>query len=169
MFDENQNNIMTSDIINQNNLNNNYQYNDISYLSEHSMQENSNHKQDTFHDPEQKNKLQNYVKEWLRYDDEIRTLQSAIKDRKNEKAQLGKIIMSFMDENDIPQFNLSDGKLIFSKSNHTEAINLKFIKSNLMDAPNISQDHYEKIMEYLESKRGKRTTIRLKRTKKHDK
>ena len=104
-------------------------YQDISYLTEHSMNEPQENIQKEFQDPKQKEKLQNFVKEWLRLDDEIRTLQKAIKERKTDKNELGKTIMGFMDKNDIPQFNLSDGKLIFSKSNHTEAVNLKFIKN----------------------------------------
>ena len=64
-------------------------------------------------DIQQKVELQNYVKEWLNYDDEIKTLQEAIKERKKYKNDIGKVIISFMDNNNIPHFNLSDGKLIF--------------------------------------------------------
>ena len=77
----------------------------------------------------QKTELQNYVKEWLKYDDEIKTLQEAIKERKNSKNDIGKILISFMDNNNIPHFNLKDGKLIFAKSEHTEPVNIKFFKS----------------------------------------
>ena len=78
---------------------------------------------------QQKKELQNYVKEWLKYDDEIKTLQDAIKERKKQKNEIGKVLINFMDTNNIPHFNLSDGKLIFAKSEHTQPVNIQFLKN----------------------------------------
>lgn len=120
-------------------------------------------------DIQQKVELQNYVKEWLNYDDEIKTLQEAIKERKKYKNEIGKVIISFMDNNNIPHFNLSDGKLIFSKSEHTQPVNIKFLKNTLSDSSLLNEDQYKKLLDFIESKRGKKITTRLKRTHKHDK
>ena len=124
---------------------------------------------DTQIEEKQKEELQNYVKEWLKYDDEIKTLQDAIKERKKQKNEIGKILINFMDTNNIPHFNLSDGKLIFAKSEHTQPVNIKFLKETLSSAPSLNVEQYQNLLNFIESKRGKKVTTRLKRTHKHDK
>ena len=118
---------------------------------------------------QQKAELQNYVKEWLKYDDEIRTLQEAIKERKRNKNDIGKILINFMDTNNIPHFNLSDGKLIFAKSEHTQPVNIQFLKNTLSESPMLNSEQYQNLLNFIESKRGKKITTRLKRTHKHEK
>ena len=140
----------------------NMSYDNLSNSPEQMM--NESHIED-----QQKNDLQNYVKEWLKYDDEIKTLQDAIKERKKQKNEIGKVLISFMDRENIPHFNLSDGKLIFAKSEHTQPVNIKFLKETLSDAPSLNQEQYQNLLSFIESKRGKKITTRLKRTHKHDK
>lgn len=118
---------------------------------------------------QQKAELQNYVKEWLKYDDEIKTLQEAIKERKKNKNDIGKILINFMDTNNIPHFNLSDGKLIFAKSEHTQPVNIQFLKNTLSESPMLNSEQYQNLLDFIESKRGKKITTRLKRTHKHEK
>ena len=118
---------------------------------------------------QQKEELQNYVKEWLKYDDEIRTLQEAIKERKKHKNDIGKVLINIMDTNNIPHFNLSDGKLIFAKSEHTQPVNIQFLKNTLSESPMLNEEQYQNLFNFIESKRGKKITTRLKRTHKHDK
>ena len=118
---------------------------------------------------QQKAELQNYVKEWLKYDDEIKTLQEAIKERKRNKNDIGKILINIMDTNNIPHFNLSDGKLIFAKSEHTQPVNIQFLKNTLSESPMLNSDQYQNLLNFIESKRGKKITTRLKRTHKHEK
>ena len=144
------------------NLPHNMSYDNLSNSPEQMM--NESHIED-----QQKNDLQNYVKEWLKYDDEIKTLQDAIKERKKQKNEIGKVLISFMDRESIPHFNLSDGKLIFAKSEHTQPVNIKFLKETLSDAPSLNQDQYQNLLSFIESNRGKKITTRLKRTHKHDK
>jgi hypothetical protein len=144
------------------NLPHNMSYDNLSNSPEQMV--NENHIED-----QQKNDLQNYVKEWLKYDDEIKTLQDAIKERKKQKNEIGKVLISWMDTNSIPHFNLSDGKLIFAKSEHTQPVNIKFLKETLSDAPSLNQEQYQNLLSFIESKRGKKITTRLKRTHKHDK
>ena len=144
------------------NLPHNMSYDNLSNTPEQMM--NESHIED-----QQKNDLQNYVKEWLKYDDEIKTLQDAIKERKKQKNEIGKVLISFMDRENIPHFNLSDGKLIFAKSEHTQPVNIKFLKETLSDAPSLNQEQYQNLLSFIESKRGKKITTRLKRTHKHDK
>ena len=118
---------------------------------------------------QQKTELQSYVKEWLKYDDEIKTLQEAIKERKKHKNDIGKILISFMDNNNIPHFNLKDGKLIFAKSEHTQPVNIQFLKNTLSESPMLNEEQYKNLFSFIESKRAKKITTRLKRTHKHEK
>ena len=45
----------------------------------------------------------------------------------------------------------------------------KFLKETLSDAPSLNQEQYQNLLSFIESKRGKKITTRLKRTHKHDK
>lgn len=118
---------------------------------------------------QQKTELQNYVKEWLKFDDEIKTLQEAIKERKKHKNDIGKILINFMDNNNIPHFNLKDGKLIFAKSEHTQPVNIQFLKNTLSESTMLNEEQYKNLFSFIESKRAKKITTRLKRTHKHEK
>ena len=74
-----------------------------------------------------------------------------------------------MDTNNIPHFNLSDGKLIFAKSEHTQPVNIQFLKNTLSESPMLNEEQYKNLFSFIESKRAKKITTRLKRTHKHDK
>lgn len=73
------------------------------------------------------------VKEWLTLDDDIITLQRAIKDRKEKKNQLTPKIMSFMDEYKINDLNTKNGKIKFTKSLYTKPLNKNYLISKLAD------------------------------------
>ena len=136
-------------------------------MSYDNVSNNTNSNSDRVMDINQKNELQEYVKKWLTYDDEIQTLQNAIKERKKDKKDIGNILINFMDNNNVPHFNLPDGKLIFSKSQHTEPVNIKFLKDTLYLSPCLNDTQTQNLLEFIESKRNKRVSTRLKRTHKH--
>jgi hypothetical protein len=73
------------------------------------------------------------VKEWLNIDDDIITLQNAIKDRKKRKNDLTPKIMSFMDEYKINDLNTKNGKIKFTKSLYTKPLNKNYLISKLAD------------------------------------
>ena len=116
-----------------------------------------------------KEELQKYVKQWITYDDEIKALQQAIKERKKLKNEVGDVILNFMDSNQIPHFNLNDGKLIFSKSQQTQPVNLNYLKETLPKCSILNQQQYQELFEYIQNNREKKTKTRLKRTRKHEK
>jgi hypothetical protein len=74
-----------------------------------------------------------YVKEWLTLDDDIITLQSAIKDRRNKKNELTPKIINYMNKFDINDLNTNSGKLKFTKSLQTKPLNKQFLVSRLGD------------------------------------
>lgn len=111
--------------------------------------------------------LQTTVKDWLNLDDEIRTLQAAIRNRKKQKKEIGVSIINFMDQNKVPHFNLSDGKLIFSQSKHKQPINAKYIVDTLQNHPDFAKQPQKitNLLTFLQNSRKKVVTNRLKRTK----
>lgn len=116
-----------------------------------------------------KEELQKYVKQWITYDDEIKALQQAIKERKKLKNDIGDVVLNFMDNNKIPHFNLNDGKLIFSKSQQTQPVNLNYLKETLPKCNILDQKQYQELFEYIQNNREKKIKTQLKRTRKHEK
>ena len=73
------------------------------------------------------------VQEWLTIDDDIITLQKAIKDIKAKKNELTPKIMKFMDDYKINDLNTNNGKLRFTKSLYTKPLNKQFLIAKLGD------------------------------------
>ena len=77
--------------------------------------------------------FKNNVKEWLTLDDDIITLQKAIKDRKSKKNDMTPKILDFMNRFKINDLNTNNGKLKFTKSLQTKPLNKQFLISRLGD------------------------------------
>lgn len=116
-----------------------------------------------------KEQLQSYVKQWITYDDEMKALQQALKERKKLKNEISDVIMNVMNQNEIPHFNLSDGKLIYSKSQQKQPINLNYLKETLPKSNLLTQQQYQELFEYIQNNRTQKITTKLKRTHKHEK
>ena len=71
------------------------------------------------------------VKEWLTLDDDIITLQKAIKERKNKKNELTANILDFMNRFKINDLNTQGGKIKFTKSLYTKPLNKEFLITKL--------------------------------------
>jgi hypothetical protein len=84
-------------------------------------------------DNEEFSEFKNSVKEWLTLDDDIITLQKAIKDRKFKKNDLTPKILDFMNRFKINDLNTLNGKLKFTKSLQTKPLNKQFLISRLGD------------------------------------
>jgi hypothetical protein len=167
-------NYSNMDIINKI-KNNSFTQNDINNVNqiqpENNFQQNQNINNTEIDTPPENNadmqQLQITVKDWLNLDDEIRTLQAAIRNRKKQKKEIGVSIINFMDQNKVPHFNLSDGKLIFSQSKHKQPINAKYIVDTLQNHPEFNQNPQKitSLLTFLQNSRKKVVTNRLKRTK----
>jgi len=77
--------------------------------------------------------FKNNVKEWLTLDDDIITLQKAIKERKSKKNDLTPKILDFMNRFKINDLNTNNGKLKFTKLLQTKPLNKQFLISRLGD------------------------------------
>jgi hypothetical protein len=102
------------------------------------------------------------VKEWLTLDDDIITLQKAIKERKKKKDELTPKVLDFMNRFKINDLNTQEGKIKFTKSLYTKPLNKQFLISRLGD---FFKDFNkgEKAASYILENRDKEEKFKLKR------
>jgi len=94
-----------------------------------------------------KDELVSHIKSWLQIDNDISSLQKQIKELRENKKQLTNSLVDVMKNNDIDCFDITNGKLIYSKSKIKKPINKKsllealqvYFKDNTELAQNVSQ------------------------------
>ena len=74
-----------------------------------------------------KEDLINAIKNWVKNDNEIRTLRHEIKKRLYEKKELSDSLMMIMKENEIGCFDIKDGSITYNKRNVKKPISLKYL------------------------------------------
>ena len=72
-----------------------------------------------------KEQLVNILKDWLVYDDKLRTLQQEMKELRNKKKTLTGNLVSIMKENEIDCFDVNTGKIIYCKNKTKVPLNNK--------------------------------------------
>jgi hypothetical protein len=72
-----------------------------------------------------KEKLIKSIQDWVRLDNEIRKLKQEEKKRKDEQKLISGNLMTIMRDNDIDEFDINNGKLIYSKKNVKKPITKK--------------------------------------------
>ena len=73
------------------------------------------------------------VKSWINIDNEIRQLQSAIKERRKQKKELTENLVNTMKQNDIDVFNIPDGELIYTKTKSKKPLSKKHLLLSLSE------------------------------------
>lgn len=74
--------------------------------------------------------LKNNIKEWIKYDSEIKNLQKLIKERRDKKKILTENLISVMKDHEIDCFDVNDGKILFTKNKVKAPLN----KNNIIIA-----------------------------------
>ena len=64
-----------------------------------------------------KDQLIEKIKEWVKIDNEIRTLQTELNKRKENKKKVSTELMNVMKRNEIDVFDIKDGQIIYDKRN----------------------------------------------------
>lgn len=72
------------------------------------------------------------IKEWIRIDNEIRNLNKEVRDRKTQQTNISKRLMTTMKDNNIDEFNVKEGKLIYSKKQVKKPITKKYLTDVLI-------------------------------------
>lgn len=102
------------------------------------------------------------VKEWITLDDDIKTLNIALKERKEKKKELTPKVLDFMNEYEVHDVKTTDGQLKFSKSVTAKPLNKKYLVSRLGD---FFKDYNkgEKAVDFIYENRDKEEKLKLKR------
>jgi hypothetical protein len=72
------------------------------------------------------------IKEWIRIDNEIRNLNKEVRDRKTQQPNISKRLMTTMKDNNIDEFNVKEGKLVYSKKQVKKPITKKYLTDVLL-------------------------------------
>ena len=105
------------------------------------------------------------IKIWLKMDDDIKTLQNALKDIKKKKENMTPKILQFMKNNELKHLDTNDGKLQYKSSFVAKPLNKKMIMNRLGDYFK-NLDKGIEVATYILENREKEEKIRLTRSKK---
>ena len=73
------------------------------------------------------NDLIDVIKEWVKIDNEIKHLKNEENKRKNQQKVISKNLMKIMSDYNIDEFELKDGKIIYTKKNVKKPITKKML------------------------------------------
>ena len=80
---------------------------------------------------ETKDQLVKTIKEWVKIDNEIRSLQKEANMRKTEKKKMSETLIDIMKKNEIDCFDIKDGQICYTKKNIKQPITKKVLLSIL--------------------------------------
>lgn len=109
-----------------------------------------------------KQRLKQLVKDYLEIDDQIATLQKAIKERKDKKEKMSKVILEAMKDKEIAQMNLNETKLVYSVTQTKNPLNKAYLNNVLTKFFN-NQKQAENTINYILENRTKVEKVKLKR------
>ncbi len=109
-----------------------------------------------------KMQLKQIVKEYLDIDNEIATLQKAIKERKDKKEKLSKMILGTMKNKDIQQMNVNNEKLVYSVTQYKTPLTKPYLNNVLNDYFH-NEDKAQNVLSHILENRGRVEKVKLKR------
>ena len=74
-----------------------------------------------------KEQLVQHIKQWVQLDNEIRTLQSELKTRKQNKDVLSKQLIEVMKENEIDTFDINNGTIEYKQKTTKKPLSKKLL------------------------------------------
>jgi len=113
-------------------------------------------------------KFKQEVKDWIQLDDDIRTLQRAINERKKRKNDITPQILQFMGKYEIHNLNTATGKVAYTKTTRTKPMNKDYLKNKLSEFLK-SVSKAERATEFLLNNREKEEKVILRRIVEKDK
>lgn len=111
---------------------------------------------------ETKEQLINHVRKWIEIDEGIRKLQNEIKKKKVEQKDMSSKLMNVMKDNEIDCFDLSDGKLMYTKNKIKQPINKKLLMLSLQKYFK-SDDDIQEVTKHIMDSRGEKIKENIKR------
>jgi hypothetical protein len=109
-----------------------------------------------------KQQMRLMVNEYLDIDNQILTLTKAIKERRNRKEKLSKVILETMKNNEIEQMNINNEKLVYSVTESKTPLNKAYLNNVLFNYFNDS-DKTSEVIDHILNNRTKVEKVKLKR------
>ena len=103
------------------------------------------------------------VKTWLNIDDQIRTLQKEIRDRRKLKKELTESLVGIMKNQDIDALNVPDGQLIYNKTKTKAPLSKKHLLVSLSQFFKNDQRMVEELSKYIMESRQEKEKENIKR------
>ena len=96
-----------------------------------------------------KDELMFSIREWLKIENEIQTINKNLKEKKNKMKELTNNLVNTMKVNSIDCFNIKDGALVYKKRTTKKQISGKFLLTQLeeyfKDQPDIAKELHKKV------------------------
>lgn len=110
-------------------------------------------------------RFQNQIKQWVEIDNEVKALNSQLRELRMNRNNISDQIVSFVDSNNLDKavIEISDGSLKFGTVKQSSAITLKFVKKCLNDCIN-NEETVDQLIEYIKSKRDIKIKSDIKRS-----
>ena len=103
---------------------------------------------------ETKDQLVKTIKEWVKIDNEIRTLQKEIAKRKKDKKNISTNLINVMKKNEIDCFDINDGQIYYSKKNIKKPITKKVLMSTISKFYEGNIEKATELNNFIDSNRG---------------
>ena len=110
-------------------------------------------------------RFQNHIKQWVEIDNQVKILNTELRELRMKRNNISDHIVSFVDTNNLDKavIEISDGSLKFGTTKQTSPITLKFIKKCLNECIN-NEESVEQLIEYIKSKRDIKMKSDIKRS-----
>ena len=105
-----------------------------------------------------KDALQDYIKDYIKLDNEINVLKSHVKDKSAKRKEISQKIMESMEKIDINHINVKEGRLVYKVTNGFKNISKKTLTDSLkkiFDDDDKFQDAFKTILSTREAKETK--------------
>lgn len=83
--------------------------------------------------------LTQYVREWVKCDNEMRALNRELAQRKEDKKRISQELIVYMRENHLDEFDIKDGQLVYVKKSKKKPISQKHLLNLLTSYYNNSE------------------------------
>lgn len=80
-----------------------------------------------------KEELINVIRSWVKNDNEIKQYQVALKEKKQEKKDLTNELVEIMKTNDIDCFDVTGGKIMYTRTKTKQSVSKKLLLSTLSE------------------------------------
>ena len=104
-----------------------------------------------------------HIKKWIQYDNDIKQLQSDLKEKKESRKQYTERLVDIMKSNEIDCFDVNNGKLMYSKTKVKTPLNKSQMVQALMEYFNNDEPRVRELEDKLMSARKEKVTETIRR------